>query len=120
MIQLPKGVENSIPMAFVSACADRIRKRICFFLLLFLPGSAISKGQNAYGWAKGTFDCLKHKNHWPLDNHALELPTPCSLAELDPACGSFFQESLLRPKRIDTSSHLPNHFKASGAVSASV
>ena len=40
------------------------------------------RGQAPSGWGSETFGSLKLTNHWPLDNRAFELPTPCYLAAI--------------------------------------
>ena len=49
--------------------------------ITILPGYAPGNGQVVSGWGSGTIGSLKHTYHWPLDNRAFELPTPCYLAE---------------------------------------
>jgi hypothetical protein len=83
MARLSKGAENSISMAFVVMCAEKIRRLLRLFLSLFLPGYATGNGQVVSGWDSGTFGSLKHTNHWPLDNREFELPTPCYLAAIE-------------------------------------
>ncbi|PSJ05648.1 hypothetical protein C7K55_06270 [Cyanobium usitatum str. Tous] len=83
MARLSKGAENSISMAFVVMCAEKIRRLLRLFLSLFLPGYATGNGQVVSGWDSGTFGSLKHTNHWPLDNREFGLPTPCYLAAIE-------------------------------------
>ena len=52
MARLSKGAENSIPVAFVVMCAEKIRRLLILFLSLFLPGYAPGNGQVASGQAK--------------------------------------------------------------------
>lgn len=93
MARLSKGAENLISMAFVVMCAEKIRRLLRLFLSLFLPGYLPGNGQVVSGWRSGTFGSLKHTNHWPLDNLAFGLPTPCYLAAIGSRLRFPFQES---------------------------
>ena len=55
MARLSKGAENSISMAFVVMCAEKIRRFSASFLSLFLPGYVPGNGQLVSGWAQAHF-----------------------------------------------------------------
>jgi transposase, IS5 family len=91
MARLSKGAENSISMAFVVMCAEKIRWLLRLFFVTILPVFGPGHGQVFSGLCSGIFGCLKHTNLWPLDKRAFELPTPCYLVQSDPSCVSLFK-----------------------------
>jgi transposase, IS5 family len=82
MARLSKSAENSISMAFVVMCAEKIRRILrLFFITIFAwlctwkwPGSLCMGLRNIW--------LLENTNHWPLDNRAFGPPTPCYLAAI--------------------------------------
>ena len=52
MARLSKGKENSITMALVIMCAEKIHRVLRLFASLFLPGCALENGQFVSGPAQ--------------------------------------------------------------------
>ena len=52
MARLSKGKENSISMAFVIMCSEKIHRVLHLFVSLFLPGCALGNGQFVSGPAQ--------------------------------------------------------------------
>lgn len=82
MARLSEGAENSISMAFVVMCAEKIRRLLRFLLSLTLLGHTPAKNLVVSGWGSGTFGGLKRTIHCSLGNYPHELPTPCYLTAI--------------------------------------
>ncbi|MCP9889146.1 transposase [Cyanobium sp. ATX 6A2] len=81
MPRLHRGAENSISMAFVVMCAEKIRRLLRLFFVAIFPGYVPCNGQVASGWSAETLCSSEWLIHWSLYSRAHEPPTPCSLTE---------------------------------------
>ena len=96
MARLSEGAENSIFMAFVEMCAEKIWRLLRLFFITIFAWLCTWQWSVASGSGSVTFGSMKYVKHWLLDSRSCELSTLCALTAIGSTLRDAFQKSLGR------------------------